>query len=304
MKIGVVTVTYNSDSVLVDFIRCLSMQDYENFILYVVDNNSSDDSANLAQTLLSNTKLNYKIIKNEDNLGVACGNNIGIKLALIDSCDSIIIANNDIEFSSDAFSKLHSVALKNKRQLIAPKILFFDNQSLIWCAGGHFSKFRGVPRTRGFRSIDGAEFNNECFVTSVPTCFLFVPSEVFGVVGLMDEDYFVYLDDSDFICRTNSAGYKILYVPTPEILHKVSVSTGGENSPFTIYQITKNTVLFLRKNYSTISFLWYFTIFLFRCTLKVPSYDETQRRKLGSGLLDGVKKCIQMGVSKHNYPKI
>ena len=75
-------------------------------------------------------------------------------------------------------------------------------------------------------------------------------------------------------------------------------------SLFSVYQITKNTILFLRKNYSDILFGWYLMVFFIRCALKIPFYDKVQRQKMTSGFIDGVKKCIEMGSVKHNFPVI
>ena len=65
----------------------------------------------------------------------------------------------------------------------------------------------------------------------------------------MDEDFFVYFDDTDFIKRAGNKGLKIIYTPYTYILHNESSSTGGM-SYFKIYQLSKNQIIYTRKNFS------------------------------------------------------
>src|SRR6266851_3540121 len=97
-KIGVVTVTYNSGSVLADFLKSVWFQSHGNFILYTVDNAST---VTRMQVLRGCTDSRLKIISNADNLGVAEGNNQGIRLALEDGCGYVLLINNDTEFNED-----------------------------------------------------------------------------------------------------------------------------------------------------------------------------------------------------------
>jgi hypothetical protein len=303
-RIGIVTVTYNSETVLPDFIRCLKAQDHQDFVLYIVDNRSSDASADLIERLCREQGLAYRILRNDINLGIACGNNQGIRMALADGCDPILIANNDIEFESDTFTRILDLQDERPNDLILPKVVFHDAPDTIWCAGGRLSRLRGVPQTAGYREHDGPRFSEAVYTYYAPTCFLIVPSMVFREVGLMDEDYFVYLDDSDFTVRALKAGHRIYYTPEPRIGHKVSVSTGGADSPFTIYQISKNTILFLHKNNSTPLAIWYILVFLARSSLHLWRYRNAQRVKLFEGLRDGLRFVIQRPIVKHNIPTL
>ena len=78
MKIGVVTVTFNSSSVLDDFFNSIEQQDYLDFNLYIIDNSSIDDTLSKVESWSFKSKA---LLKNNNNLGVAAGNNQGIRLA-------------------------------------------------------------------------------------------------------------------------------------------------------------------------------------------------------------------------------
>lgn len=303
-KIGIVTVTYNGVTVLDDFIRCLKEQSCQDYILYAIDNFSTDDSADEMERLCIAHGIPFQLIRNDTNVGVARANNQGIRLALADACDPVIIANNDIEFYTDTLSAVKEYAQQRPTDMILPKVVFHDQPDLVWCAGGKISTLRGVPRTAGYREKDGEEFAVPKYVTSAPTCFLVVPAAVFKAVGLMDEDYFVYLDDSDFVVRAAKSGYRIYYTPGPVIRHKVSISTGGADSPFTIHQISKNTLLFLYKNNPPLLAAWYIFVALIRNMLHLRRYDAVQRKKLFQGLGDGMRFILNKSTARHNIPRV
>lgn len=302
-KLGIVTVTYNGRSVLPDFVRCLKAQTHDDFVVYVVDNHSTDGSADEAERLLLEAGLTHQIVRNDANRGVARANNQGIRLALEQGCGRVVIANNDIEFAADTFARVARMPADPK-VLIAPLIVFHDAPDVIWSAGGHVSWLRGVPRTRGYRRRERSRFSKPGYTGHAATCFLVVPAQVFGDIGLMDEDFFVYLDDSDFVVRAVRAGCRILFTPEPVIHHKVSVSTGGADSPFTIQQIAKNTILFLHKNNSPPSALWYILVFLARSGLRLLRYDEVQRSNMYEGIRAGLEFVFRRPVSKHSIPTL
>ena len=122
--IGVVTVTFNSAPVLGPFLKCVLAQDLRNFILYVVDNVSNDESTAILKEL-SDPRL--RLILNSTNKGVAEGNNIGIRAALDDGCETILLLNNDTEFSSTLFRTLYDGLAQCKTPMTTGKMLYFSS---------------------------------------------------------------------------------------------------------------------------------------------------------------------------------
>ena len=102
-KIGVVSVTYNSEKVIDAFLKDTLKQIYSNFILYVVDNASKDSTLEILSKYDDNR---IKLIKNKSNIGVAAANNLGVKNAFNDNCSQILLLNNDIEFSDNLLRDL------------------------------------------------------------------------------------------------------------------------------------------------------------------------------------------------------
>jgi GT2 family glycosyltransferase len=118
---------------------------------------------------------------------------------------------------------------------------------------------------------------------------MFVDTEVFDKMGLMDEKYFVYVDDTDFIYRCVQNNISLWYDHTKTILHKVSSSTGGDDSPFYIYYSNRNKIYFVRKHYDLIfKTIAFFHILLTR-TINYFRYTKSQKDSLVNAIKDGLK---------------
>jgi GT2 family glycosyltransferase len=287
-KIGLVTVLYNSVEVLEGFFQSLNNQTYKNYILYVIDNSPNDDALNEAIKLSDNFGINSIFINNNDNFGVAKGNNQGIEQALKDECEYILLLNNDIEFNQNTIEDLVNYTVKNDISIIVPKTYYYNTNKL-WMAGGYISKVKGTTPHRGDLEVDIGQYENIEEINYAPTCFMLLDKKVFEKVGLMDEKYFVYYDDSDFLYRSNKQGFKIVYFPKAIVYHKVSISTGGSESLFSIYYVNRNRVYFIRKNFSFIYKNISLCYFFFTRFIKYFSFNKEQRKTLIKGISDSFK---------------
>jgi len=289
VKVGLVTVLFNSDDVLEGFFKSLSIQTFIDYHLYIVDNTPSVKTDELIEKLSKIYSFSaFTHIKNESNVGVAKGNNQGIKLSLNDNTTYTLLLNNDIEFHDpELFSKLWEHAIANKESLIIPKILFFDTHK-IWMAGGEFVLYKGITRHVGEGEEDNGLYSSEKYFKYAPTCFMLIENTVFGNIGLMDEKYFVYFDDTDFLYRAHLNGYKVKYLPQLCVLHKVSSSTGGNESAFSIYYSNRNRLYFIRKNFKAIRKLVAISVTLVTRIVKYINYGPYERKKLYSAVTDGL----------------
>ncbi len=244
--IGIVTVTYNSGKVLPDFLRCLFAQTEANFLLFAVDNASTDNTVELLAGC-SDTRL--RTIVNPDNRGIAEGDNQGIQQALEAGCSSILLLNNDTEFETTLLEQLAHGLETYACDMVCPKMLYFDQPDRIWAAGGLFQPRLGYRTLHyGERELDRGQFDEARAVTFAPACCILVRSELFAKIGLMDPRYFVYSDDADFLYRALQVGARLYYLPGIRLLHKVSSLTGGDRSPFTIRYTTRNRAYFKIKH--------------------------------------------------------
>jgi GT2 family glycosyltransferase len=207
------------------------------------------------------------VLRNAANEGVAEGNNIGIRAALRDGCSSVLLINNDTAFEPDLLSELIRGMRRHECDMVVPKILFFDEPQKIWSAGGYFSAWRGSARHFGFGKKDDGHYDQPRAVRYSPTCCMLITREAFTRVGLMDANYFVYFDDTDFSLRAYRMGIKLFYIPTARLLHKVSSLTGGE-SAFTYRYTARNHVYYLLKNFPRWYGIYYFPAFQFHIFTK------------------------------------
>lgn len=276
-KIGLVTVLYNEKEVLKDFFESLGKQRYRNFKLYVIDNSPTKEAFDEAQKLAELHNIDSEFIYNNANVGVAKGNNQGIVRSMKEGCEYTLLLNNDIVFDDSTIEKMVDYAQEHHEDMMVPKI-YYHGSNKLWMAGGHISKLRGVAVHRGDVE-DRGQYNTIEYIGYAPTCFMLIRNKLFEDVGLMDEKYFVYYDDTDFVYRANEAGYRIVYFPEATVAHKVSSSTGGE-SLFTLFYANRNRIYFIKKNFTLPYRVAALSSFYATKIAQLLTYDKARRAKL------------------------
>jgi GT2 family glycosyltransferase len=290
--IGIVTVLYNSEDVLDDFFASLARQDQRDFKLYVIDNSATTAGIDKARRLADLHRIESETVFNAANVGVAKGNNQGIRMALRDGCKYVLLANNDTDFAADTLSIL--LAQMNGGELAAtPKILYHGPGELVWYAGGRIDAWTMRVPHIGMRSADRGQFDAACYTPYAPTCFMMLSAIVFDRIGLMDETYFVYYDDTDFVWRMTRAGLRIRYVPAAVVLHKVSTSTGGERSPFSLYYTNRNRIYFIRKNLRGVQKAFAMGYMLLTRLVNAARLPKPLASRLWAGVSDGLRLPIR-----------
>ncbi|BDQ04195.1 glycosyltransferase family 2 protein [Ignavibacterium sp.] len=247
-QITVIIINWNGLDDTIECVKSLKTTDYENYKITIVDNNSNEFN----KTKLKELQENYKditLIFNESNLGFSGGNNIGIQQALREGADYILLLNNDTIVEPSSFSKLISVFEHDINAGIAsPKINYYDFPDLVWSAGGKISKIRGSGFAIGNIKSDSIkeEIKEVSFVSG---CCMLIKKDLFNKVGLLDEDFFLYLEDTDFCVRVKEAGFKIYVANNSVIYHKVSKSTFKLEKPISLYYTTRNRLLLVNKHF-------------------------------------------------------
>jgi len=255
MTVGLVTVTYNSASVIDGFMDSLLAQDMADWRLYVVDNASRDEGlARVRRDMAGDARI--ALIANAENRGVAAGNNQGIVAAQADGCDKILLINNDVEFGPDLLSGMLAAMGALGAQMLVPKIRYFEPADRLWCVGGRFMRARAyMTRHFGENEPDRGQYDSPRRIEYAPTCCMMVDAAVFTRIGIMDENYFVYFDDTDFCYRAHKAGISFWYSPAPLLFHKVSSLT-GTGSEFSTFQGGRGQAYFARKHFGAFAFVF------------------------------------------------
>jgi GT2 family glycosyltransferase len=249
---AVVIVSWNGRRLLDACLEGVFAQTTPPDLVLLVDNGSTDGSVEH----LRERWPAVRVIALGRNAGVAAGNNVGIRAALDAGARYVLLLNNDADMRAPALAELRN-ALDEAGEgawAAAPKILYRGEPGRIWSAGGGFDWWRGLSRDRGSDEPDRGQYDEPADIDYANTCCLLVRAEAFACVGLMDEAYFMYFDDSDFSARVRRAGGRIRYVPSAGVLHDVQASTGGtadRPSLFALYYTTRNRPRFIRRNAPT-----------------------------------------------------
>lgn len=240
-KVGIVIVNYNGERFQNDCIRTLYEMNFQDFIIVVVDSGSTDHSIKK----LKESYPNVYVLEQKSNVGVAVGNNIGIKFVKSIGTEYILLLNNDTEVDKNLLRELLSSA--NKNIVTVPKIYFYDNKKMLWFAGGGMIWNKAVSYHEGIYKKDFGQYDSDKIIEYAPTCCMLIHSSIFDRIGYIDEKIFMYYDDTDLCVRLNDAGVKIKYIPNAFMWHKVSSSSGGMQSKIGIYYTKRNQLYFIDK---------------------------------------------------------
>ena len=227
-RIFVVILNWNGREVLGPCLESLGRVSEPALEVIVVDNGSTDGSADIVRTDFPGITL----IENGENLLFAAGNNIGIEAALERGARYIILLNNDTEVDPDFASRMLTAFDDPGTGIAGPKIFYHDDPSRIWYGGGGFNRLTGVPFHRGLRRLDGSFEDPPGPTGWVTGCTLMARREVFESIGMLDPSYTIYCEDVDLCLRAAGAGWTLRYVPSAKVWHKVSSSSGGGMTPF------------------------------------------------------------------------
>lgn len=255
----VVVLNWNGWKDTVECVQSCLESLYRNFKVLIVDNASSDGSeANLRKHFP-----HLEIMQAGSNLGYAGGNNLGIRYALEKGAQYVWLLNNDTKVDPAALFQMVQVAQHDGTiGMLGPKILLYSRPDYLNCIGSTINLTTGQPRLVALGEKDDGRFEDMREMDTLSGCSLFVRKEVVETVGMLDEKFFLFYEETDWILRAKRAGYKMLYVPPAKIWHKVSVSVGGHQSPLMLYYMIRNNPLLMRKNVGCFTFIKFLAIYL------------------------------------------
>jgi len=237
--ISIIITNYNGGKLLSECLESIHNSKYQNFEIILVDNASNDDSHLTAKKRFSGIEL----ISNERNLG-SVGRNSGIKKA---KGEFIVLLDNDTRVDPswlDEFLKNYEIYGYGMYQ---GKLLLMDEPEKINSAGCMINIF-GFSFARGTGEIDKGQFDEKTEINFPATACAFIPKKIFEQIGLFDEEFFAYLDDTDFGWRAMKQGIKSFFVPTVIVYHKWSNTTKW--SPLKYYLLEKNRQICINTLYS------------------------------------------------------
>ena len=243
MKIGIVVINWNGLNLLKKYLKSI-IDNSENSTVYVIDNNSSDDS-------IFYLRQNFKeveIISLEKNYGFAEGYNKGLKKV---KEDYVCIINNDILVTKDWLSPIREKLHKHPQSIIQPNILDINNDEFFEYAGasGGFIDKYGYPFCRGriFDTLekDGGQYRDSKIFWASGACF-FISKKIFYDIGGFDKRFFAHMEEIDLCWRGFNKGFDCYSVTSSKVFH-LGAATIKKNSKKT-YLNYRNSLIMMTKN--------------------------------------------------------
>ncbi|UOF91396.1 glycosyltransferase family 2 protein [Fodinisporobacter ferrooxydans] len=242
-EVAVIICNWNKKDYVLKCIESVKQSTFTNYDLYVVDNASTDGSAQAIRELYKNDVI---LIENEVNKGGSGGFNTGIKEALKKDYKYLYLLDNDVFIDSEALQELYRY-LENHEEVgvVGSKIYVMDQPDLVQEIGARINWKTFDMELNYYRYIDDGTLPEVVECDYVPACSMLVRAGAVKKAGTIDEEYFLYWDDIDWCYRIQLAGYKIVAYAKSKVWHKGGGK--GRNDTFGNYFMWRNRVHFFKK---------------------------------------------------------
>lgn len=237
---SIIILNWNGKHLLGECLDSVLTQTFRDFEILVVDNGSTDGSA---EFLRAEYGERVCLVALEKNLGFSGGNNVGIERA---RGTWTVFLNNDTQAHPRWLEALHDAAHRHPDiPVFACKVLNYFRRNEIDTVG-HLLYPDGISRGRGRLEVDTGQYDREEEVIFPSGCAAAYRKDLLDAIGGFDESFFAYCDDTELGIRARLFGARCLLVPTAIVYHKYSV-TGGTYSEFKVYHVERNRVWVLMK---------------------------------------------------------
>ena len=224
----------------------------------VIDNASSDGSVQMVKTEFPQVVL----IENTENRGFAAANNQGMRIAkgrylLLLNSDTVVL-DRAIQ-KTIAFADQHPQAavvgckVLNPDHSLQPSCFMFPSLLNLFLSATYLYKIFPKSRFFGRERMTWWQRDDVRQVDVVTGCFMLVRREAIDQIGLMDEDFFMYAEETDWCYRFKQAGWQNLFYPDAQIIHLGGQSSKQVKVEMTI-QLRRAILQFIKKNYGKVHF--------------------------------------------------
>lgn len=270
----IILVNYNGAEDTIMCIKSLWQMDCQEFRVIVVENASTDKSAEVLKAFtnehngaitkaglqFSEIAENLILILSDTNAGFAAGNNLGIRMA-IDNPETrfIWLLNNDTVVDKQALDALLKGYAQREQTgknpgILGSKVRFYHDRDLIQAIGGIFDPKKAKVRLIGFNEKDQGQYdgpNEE--LDMVLGASMFTNVYFVKATGMLNEAYFLYFEELDWSHRARQCGFSTFCETDSIVYHKQGQATGnnvrGKKSEFAMYHIFTSLLVFYRKYY-------------------------------------------------------
>lgn len=249
-KILISVLNYNNFEATKECVLSILKYLNNNEQIYIVDNNSPDDSFNL----LKDTFKNIKIVKSNFNGGYAAGHKISVDYAINNNFELIWILNNDLTVRENSLSELKSAFLKHGLGLYGSITLKSENPDIVNFGGGLTDDIKQPLSYNDFEGFTLEKYNStvgERKVQSIEGSSFLIPIEVIKKYGFMREDFFMYVEETDYCYSLNKKGISSYLITSSIVVHKGGESLKGHKNLESYYR--RRNFLYFQKDHYNIS---------------------------------------------------
>lgn len=257
--ISAVVATTNRKEDLRKCLKSLSDQSFTNLEIIVVDNGGDIPLS----PWIKKSFPKVKVVRTDKNLGAAGGRNLGIRYS---KGRYILFMDDDAQAHENMVSELYKELIKDRDTgIVHPKIYDMEKRNTLQGLGCDINLLTGRVSAVGIREVDIGQYDKVQEIQTVG-CIWMVKREVIEKIGNYDEVYFIPYEDTDFSIRAKKAGFKILFIPSALAWHRGIKTTYinkwidyiGIRSIERAYRISRNKIIFMRKNATLKNFLIFF----------------------------------------------
>ena len=298
-SVAIILVNWNGYDFTAACIESLQKVEFPDFKVILVDNASENSEG---KRLLSAFP-EILLIENQENLGFAGGNNVGIVKALEDGFSHVMLLNNDTEVEPDFLREMmRKFQSGGNLGVVQPLITFLNEKDKIWSAGGKWNSILGRAITLGdrkqldeYHAVDGP-------LDWVTGCCMLISREALLTTGLLNESYFAYFEDVDLSLRFRQKGFEIALASKALVYHVAGASSKkkhseGTLSPRVFYFHVRNQFYLIRENQNGISFLFSVGYHSIRFSLWMAYFCLRGRfqklKSVARGLRDGLSNPLE-----------
>jgi GT2 family glycosyltransferase len=286
-QVWAIVLMYGEEDDVGACIASLLAQDYRALTVLLVDNKSHDGCG----ARLCGRFPGIEYLDTGGNLGYTGGNNRGMERALANDANYVFVLNNDTVLDTTCVSRLVEAAEQNERVgMVAPKILYFDDPSVIWYAGGDHSISRGLGDHRRQLERDTNHGGPERVerITFVTGCAFLMPAGVARELSGFAEEFFMYCEDVELSLRTRQAGYHLYYQPAARLYHKEPKVSNP--TAFQVHLRDRNRRRVVRRHYGPLERLrfaaWFYPTRVARFAQYLARGDWPRARAIIAGALE------------------
>ncbi len=250
--VDIIIPSWNGKTFLENCLISLYRQTFTQYRVIIVDNGSDDGTLDFLQS-------NYpkvKVVALPENMGFCRAVNRGIEAGV---SPFVFLLNNDTELAEDCLEQLIHAAHHYSEDFFAPKMLDFANRFILDGAGDGYLR-GGAGYRLGTMETDGPMYAESRQVFGACGGAALYRRSMLEETGLLDEDFFAYLEDVDLNLRACRLGYLCRFVPEARVYHIGSATTGSKINPFTVRLSTRNSLYVLIKHYSLPLFFRFFPV--------------------------------------------